>query len=79
MFCLAGRVFLVPRCECPPGTPSSAALTAKLGVPFACGLPFMPSDKRSPHYDGPKHAWLSDRFLLLLAFVLIVASYLFLR
>jgi hypothetical protein len=39
----------------------------------------MRSDKRSPNHDGPKHAWLSDRFLLALAFVLLVASLLYLK
>ena len=76
---MAGRVFFVPRCECPTGPQAALRSPQSLGFLLPNGLLFMPSDKRSPHYDGPKHAWLSDRFLLLLAFVLIVASYLFLR
>jgi hypothetical protein len=37
----------------------------------------MKSYRRRPNYGERRHIWQSDRFLVLLAFVLIVASFLF--
>jgi hypothetical protein len=34
---------------------------------------------RRPNYGDDKYIWRSDRFLVLLAFVLLVASFLFLK
>ncbi len=64
----------------PAWAPSGGMLTRKAWCSFLPeGLLVMRSDKQRANYDDPKHVWRSDRFLLLLALVLMAASYLFLR